>query len=50
VLAEQLDKRELARSWFEHTLALDPSHATARQALDKLSRQLPALPQANTKR
>jgi tetratricopeptide (TPR) repeat protein len=50
VLAGQLDKRELARSWLEHALALDPNHAAARQALDNMSRQSSSPPQANGKR
>jgi hypothetical protein len=33
VVANRLDKRELARSWFMAALALDPTHTHARQAL-----------------
>ena len=38
VVANQLDKRELARSWFTAVLALDPDHAGARQALEAMAR------------
>ena len=37
VLAGQLDKPELARSWFMAALALDPNHAEARRALRALA-------------
>jgi len=48
-IAEQLDKRELARSWFEHTLALNPNHAAARQSLENVSRYTPSPPKARAK-
>ena len=43
VVARQLDKPELAQSWFRAALALDPGHAGARKEL-QVTAPLPGLP------
>jgi hypothetical protein len=45
VVAGQLDKTDLARSWFKMALALDPDHAEAREALRALSARTAPTPQ-----
>jgi tetratricopeptide (TPR) repeat protein len=41
VVAARLDKPELAHGWFTMTLAMDPNHAGAREALEAMVREPP---------
>ena len=50
LLAGQLDKPALAHSWFLVTLAMDPDHAGARQALQAMMRQTQPPPEDSSPR
>jgi len=42
VVAARLDKPQLAHGWFTMTLAMDPNHAGAREALEAMLREPPS--------